>query len=190
MINPNAIEQIKDQIIEIISPRVELRRRGTNWTGLCPFHDDTKPSFSVSEKKRLWHCFVCNEGGDAIDFIKKINGTDFIGALSLLGVQSDPDLSKTEHSDRIMRALEEIRHDANTLIKKLEWETEHLQFLSRQVNWLINSVPPLEREAWWYSWELWLDAEFCHIQMQREKIQKIAARHRAEVFQWAKQSAR
>jgi hypothetical protein len=184
MIDPAAIERIKDQIVEIVSARVQLRKTGANWSGLCPFHDDTKPSFTVSERKRRWHCFVCNEGGDAIDFIAKTNGTDFRGALAILGVQPDPVMK--EHSNRAMSALAEIERDKNFLLEKLAKDEEHLQFFSRHINWLINAVPPLEREARWYSWERWLDAEFENIHSERERICEIARRHKKEVLEWTK----
>ena len=53
-----------ENIFEVISKRVELKKAGRNWIGLCPFHSETDPSFCVDEKKQTWHCFGCGIGGD------------------------------------------------------------------------------------------------------------------------------
>ncbi|GEM_PF-2436357 len=186
MINLIQLEAVKDRIFEIIGARIELRRSGANWTGLCPFHDDRNPSFSVSERKRRWACFVCNLSGDTIDFIQRFHGTDFKGALAILGITDDN--QNPENSERVMHALAEIKKDEGALLWNLDEREEHLQFLSRHITWLINAVPPLERESRWYSWEHWLDQEFEEIETERERTHEIARRHRKEVFQWTKQA--
>jgi CHC2 zinc finger len=75
--------------VSVISKRVELRRASKEWTGLCPFHADKTPSFSVSEEKGLFHCFACGESGDVFDFIMKLDGVSFVEAVKSLG--GDPD---------------------------------------------------------------------------------------------------
>ena len=62
------IEEIKanTDIVEIISQYVSLKRKGRNYFGLCPFHNEKSPSFSVSETKQIFHCFGCGAGGDVI----------------------------------------------------------------------------------------------------------------------------
>ena len=186
MIDPTAIEQTKDHIVEIISSRVPLRRSGANWNGHCPFHEDHHPSFSASEKKKRWACFVCNLSGDTIDFIQRFHGVDFKGALAILGITDDE--QNRENSQRVMQALAEIQKDAAALHAKLDEREEYLEFFSRHFTWLINATPPLEREAHWYSWEYWLDQEFEAIDSERERIHEIARKHRKEVLQWAKQA--
>lgn len=85
MIPQYTIEQIKqaanDDIVSIVEGYVKLKRAGSSHKGLCPFHDENTPSFSVSEPKRIYHCFGCGEGGDAVDFLMKMEGLDFIEAL-------------------------------------------------------------------------------------------------------------
>lgn len=71
-------------IVDLISGHTELRQRGAKWLGLCPFHQDTKPSLHVDPDRRLYHCFACKAGGDAIRFVEKIENLDFRGALELL----------------------------------------------------------------------------------------------------------
>lgn len=68
-----SIEEIKEatDIVDVISPYVELRKMGKRLYGLCPFHNDHHPSFYVDPEKQQWHCFgACNNGGDVIDFLK------------------------------------------------------------------------------------------------------------------------
>ena len=74
----------KVDIVEYISQYVKLKKRGKNYMGLCPFHPDKNPSFSVSREKGLFHCFGCGVGGNIYHFIMKIEGVDFIKAVEIL----------------------------------------------------------------------------------------------------------
>lgn len=69
------IEKVKNQldIVELIGQHVQLKKQSNNYVGLCPFHDDHSPSFSVSVQKQIYKCFSCNNGGDVISFYQKIN---------------------------------------------------------------------------------------------------------------------
>lgn len=73
MIDRATIDRIMDatDIVDVISEFVTLRKRGTSYTGLCPFHDDKTPSFSVSPSKGVYKCFACGEAGNAVNFIMK-----------------------------------------------------------------------------------------------------------------------
>jgi DNA primase len=75
------------EIVDLIGAHVELRPRGGRFVGLCPFHDDHRPSFHVDPSRGLYHCFSCKAGGDAIRFVERIEGLDFKGALELLAQQ-------------------------------------------------------------------------------------------------------
>lgn len=78
MIDRATEERIKSaiDIVDIIGEHVQLKKKGASYVGLCPFHDDHSPSFYVSPSRCTWHCFVCDEGGDAITFLmKKLNLT-------------------------------------------------------------------------------------------------------------------
>lgn len=85
-INDELIEKIHESsdLIDIVSSYVKLKRTGSNYVGLCPFHNEKTPSFTVSESKRLFHCFGCGEGGDLITFIMKIENLSFIEAVKFL----------------------------------------------------------------------------------------------------------
>jgi DNA primase len=74
-------------ILDIVSPYVKLRRTGKNYVGLCPFHKEKTPSFSVSTEKQIYYCFGCQEGGNAINFLMKYENLNFQEALENLGRQ-------------------------------------------------------------------------------------------------------
>lgn len=76
----------RPSIVEVIERYVPLRKTGQNHLGLCPFHVEKTPSFSVNEDKGVYFCHGCGEGGDVIRFIEKIEGVDFKGALLHLGM--------------------------------------------------------------------------------------------------------
>lgn len=95
------IEEIKSSvnIVDIISGYVALKRKGRNYFGLCPFHNEKSPSFSVSETKQIFHCFGCGAGGDAIGFIKKIENIEFKEALEILADRANISLPQIETSE-------------------------------------------------------------------------------------------
>ncbi len=80
------IEEIKNSndIVDVISQYVNLKRSGRNFFGLCPFHKEKSPSFSVSPDKQIFHCFGCGAGGNVIHFISKIENADFKEAIGIL----------------------------------------------------------------------------------------------------------
>ncbi len=77
------LEQV--DIVDVVSDYVDLERKGKNYFGVCPFHDDTNPSMSVSPQKQLFKCFSCGAGGNALTFIMNIENVDFRQASSILG---------------------------------------------------------------------------------------------------------
>jgi len=85
-INDELIERIRDtiDIVDVVSRYVNLRKTGSNYVGLCPFHNEKTPSFTVSETKNLFHCFGCGEGGDLITFIMKKENLSFVESIKFL----------------------------------------------------------------------------------------------------------
>src|SRR5829696_2626349 len=75
-------------IVELIGQTVALKRAGRDFKGLCPFHQEKTPSFTVSPSKRYFYCYGCKEGGNAIDFVMKRDRIEFIDALRQLGQQA------------------------------------------------------------------------------------------------------
>lgn len=78
-LHPDTIDQVKQRadIVDVVSEHVVLRKRGKDYTGLCPFHDDKSPSFSVSPGKQFYYCFSCGAGGNAIKFLMEIGKRSF-----------------------------------------------------------------------------------------------------------------
>jgi DNA primase len=71
-------------MVEVVSARTQLRRSGARWTGLCPFHDEKTPSFSVNPQDKLFYCFGCGKGGDLITFVRETEQLDFAQAVEWL----------------------------------------------------------------------------------------------------------
>ena len=80
------IEQVRTEndIVEVIGDYVKLQKKGSSYFGLCPFHNEKSPSFSVSPNKQMYYCFGCGEGGDVINFVMRIENLDFMDAVKLL----------------------------------------------------------------------------------------------------------
>ncbi|MEN9215629.1 MAG: DNA primase [Gloeomargarita sp. DG_1_6_bins_138] len=78
-LHPATIEQVRQKadIVDVVATRVVLRRQGKGLVGLCPFHEDKKPSFHVNPQKQLYHCFSCGAGGDAIKFLMELGKRSF-----------------------------------------------------------------------------------------------------------------
>ena len=80
------IERLKAtvSIVDVVSEVVQLRKVGRNFVGLCPFHAEKSPSFNVNPSRGFYHCFGCQEGGDVISFLMKIDGLSFAESLERL----------------------------------------------------------------------------------------------------------
>src|SRR5512132_2760906 len=83
---PAALEQIRaaNDIIDVISAVVPLKRSGASFTALCPFHREKTPSFHVNPRKQTFHCFGCHKGGDVFTFIRDYENLDFVEAVKRL----------------------------------------------------------------------------------------------------------
>ncbi|MCU5746381.1 DNA primase [Staphylococcus sp. SQ8-PEA] len=86
-IDQSVINEIKEKtdILDVVSEYVKLEKRGRNYIGLCPFHDEKTPSFTVSEDKQICHCFGCKKGGNVFQFIQEIKDIPFQEAVKELG---------------------------------------------------------------------------------------------------------
>ncbi len=89
-------------IVEIINDKVKLKQYGNNYKGLCPFHAENTPSFSVSKSKQFYHCFGCGASGDVIKFLTEYEGLTFIEAVEKLALIANikiPETGNTKHED-------------------------------------------------------------------------------------------
>ncbi len=86
LISGESLERVKQaaDIVEVVSAHTDLRRQGARWVGLCPFHEERTPSFSVDAQEKLYHCFGCGVGGDTIKFVQEKEGLGFAEAVDLL----------------------------------------------------------------------------------------------------------
>lgn len=106
-IDQSVIDEIKNKtdILDLVSEYVKLEKRGRNYIGLCPFHDEKTPSFTVSEDKQICHCFGCKKGGNVFQFTQEIKDVSFVEAVKDLGervnIQVDIGQNQTNSSTKI-----------------------------------------------------------------------------------------
>ncbi len=120
------IERIRStvSIVDVISGYVALRKVGRNWNGLCPFHAEKSPSFSVREETSRYHCFGCQASGDVFRFIQEIEHTDFVGAVELLAAKAGIQLTYTSGGESRERQRRKQLVDA--MAKAVEWYHQRL----------------------------------------------------------------
>src|SRR5436190_3823784 len=127
-----SVEAVKAaaDVVELVSGRTPLRRSGARLTGLCPFHDERTPSFSVSPEKGTYYCFGCQRGGDAISFVEETEGVDFVGAIEWLAQrfnipleyeQASPEQdARRRHRERLYAVLDA----AAAFYERYLWESQ------------------------------------------------------------------
>jgi DNA primase len=115
----DSIDRVKEAVdmVQLVGARSDLRRVGTRWVGLCPFHDERTPSFSVNAEHKLYHCFGCGESGDAIGFVRATEALDFPGAVELLADRYGVDL-KREAEDPQEEARRQRRARLGQLVER------------------------------------------------------------------------
>ncbi len=106
------VEEVKSKIdiVQIIGEHVKLTKAGTNFRGLCPFHQEKSPSFMVSEELQIYKCFGCGEAGDCFTFLEKYEGMEFPEALKFLAEKADVKLVTSGHVDNSKEVLYEINN--------------------------------------------------------------------------------
>lgn len=108
------LSEVRDRndIVDVISPYVDLRARGSLATGLCPFHNEKTPSFTVYINTQSYYCFGCGSGGDAITFIKNIENLDYTEAVTMLAERSGLALPADGYDDGVAK-MKRRMYDAN-----------------------------------------------------------------------------
>lgn len=101
MYSSDVIEEVvsRNDIVDVISNYVRLKRSGSSYVGLCPFHNEKSPSFSVSQSKQLYHCFGCGAGGNVITFVMEYENMTFLEAVKMLGERAGMTLEETSYSE-------------------------------------------------------------------------------------------
>jgi DNA primase len=102
----DSIERVKEgaDIVEVVSAYTDLRRSGTRFTGLCPFHDERTPSFSVDPAGKLYYCFGCEAGGDVFRFVQEKEGLEFSEAVESLAERYGVELERESEDPRAEEA--------------------------------------------------------------------------------------
>jgi DNA primase len=106
MIPDDVITQIRDaaDIVAVISQHVQLRKAGTSWKGLCPFHGERTPSFNVVPAKQFFHCFGCQKHGDVFSFLMELEGKSFVEVAEQLAARFGIAVPRVEESPELRRA--------------------------------------------------------------------------------------
>jgi DNA primase len=136
------IEEIRNaaDIVDIISGHVHLKKRGKNFIGLCPFHQEKTPSFTVSEDKQIYHCFGCAAGGNVFKFLMEFKNISFVEAVEEvadhLGIKIDYNSAPTDQQQNELEEFFEInvlaaRYFSDTLLKGSPGE-EAREYLKRR----------------------------------------------------------
>lgn len=131
-IKDESVERVKTamEILPLVEDVVRLRKAGSTYKGLCPFHQERTPSFTVTPARGTFKCFGCGEGGDAITFVEKTENVDFVGAIEVLarrfGVEleyeeASPEQEEKRRRDERLRALLER---AAEFYARVLWESE------------------------------------------------------------------
>ena len=123
MIDRLTIERIKEaaDIVDVVSEFVSLKRSGSNYKGLCPFHNDSNPSFYVSPSRGTCHCFTCGEGGDSVVFIMKHEQMNYVEALRWLANRYGIEVKETELTDE--QRKEKTEREAMFIVNN--WAAEY-----------------------------------------------------------------
>jgi DNA primase len=119
LISTESLERVKQavDIVEVISAHTDLRRQGARWVGLCPFHEERTPSFSVDAQEKLYHCFGCGVGGDTIKFVEEKEGLGFAEAVELLADRYGVELER-EREDPQAEAKRQQRRRLGELLDR------------------------------------------------------------------------
>src|SRR5213596_1748594 len=122
------------EILPLVEDVVRLRKSGATYKGLCPFHQERTPSFTVSPARGTFKCFGCGEGGDAITFMEKMEQTDFVGAIESLAkrfgvpVEYEEISPEAERERRRKDRLGQLLDRATAFYERMLWDTEQGTF--------------------------------------------------------------
>ncbi len=135
MISPNTIQQIlgRTDIIDVVGSFVKLKRRGSNYLGLCPFHNEKTPSFTVSPSKEIYKCFGCGKSGNTVSFVMEHEKYSYVEALKWLANRYGIEIEETFVSDEQRQQLQAadslyiINSFAQQFFSRVLFETEEGQ---------------------------------------------------------------
>ena len=116
----NTIDEIRNaaNVLDIVSGYVQLRKRGKNYIGLCPFHQEKTPSFTVSEDKQIFHCFGCGVGGNVFKFLMEYKSISFVEAVQEVAESVGITIAYDKDSRSGEQSVQEAYFDINVLAAK------------------------------------------------------------------------
>src|SRR3954468_16614843 len=134
-ISPDSIDRVRQaaDIVEVVNAHTDLRRQGARFVGLCPFHEERTPSFSVDPQEKLYHCFGCGVGGDAIKFVEEKDGLGFVEAVEMLADRFGVELERDQEDPRAearrarQRRLEQLLERTSAYYANYLWESKEGQ---------------------------------------------------------------
>ena len=126
MIDPKSIEKLKNQIdiVDIIEHFLPVKKMGTNYKCVCPFHDDRNPSMSISQSKQIFHCFACKAGGDAIKFVMDYEKLTYPEAIEKIAQISNFSLEYTNDKVPTQKENKHILEKVNALYRSEFYKNE------------------------------------------------------------------
>ncbi len=142
-IHPKTIQEVKDKadIVEVISEHVVLKKKGKEFVGICPFHDDSKPSMTVSPAKQFYYCFSCGAGGNSIKFLMEFTRNNFADVVLSLAKKNDINVVTVEgsHKEDFKKQLSKREELFRILKKTKDWFKSQLYNSrgSEALNYLI-----------------------------------------------------
>ena len=128
--NYDVKEQVRDalSIVDVVGSYLDLRREGRNFTALCPWHHDSRPSLKINPDRQSWKCWVCDDGGDIFSFVMKREGVAFPEALELLADRANISLRSSGP-----RAEDGTASHKPTLFRAMAWaEQQFAECLQRE----------------------------------------------------------
>ncbi|MFD1736586.1 DNA primase [Bacillus salitolerans] len=143
-ISEDIIEKIRGtiDIVDVVSEYVQLKKQGRNYFGLCPFHGEKSPSFSVSPEKQIYHCFGCGAGGNVFSFLMEIEGFSFLEAVQSAAKRTNIDIpeietitEKTQTStiaEKMVEAHELLKKFYHHLLVNTKEGSKPLQYLNNR----------------------------------------------------------
>jgi len=141
-ITSSFVERLKDQlsVSDVVSRKVKLAKKGKDYFGRCPFHNEHTPSFSVNNAKKFYHCFGCGANGDIINFVEKTQNLDFMGAIKYLAQEHNialPEMDESKYALEI--SVENINAVAAKWFYRNLHASNHKEFLDYLHNRNISS---------------------------------------------------
>ena len=95
--------RMKNDIVDVVSGYVKIQKKGSSYFGLCPFHNEKSPSFSVSPGKQMYYCFGCGAGGNVFSFVMQYENFTFPEAVKMLAERAGVNLPEVEYTEEMRR---------------------------------------------------------------------------------------